>query len=138
MTLQKRFLVLGCLLFLFGLISGLLTIIMENPRMGLSAHMQGITNGVFLISIGAAWQHFTLSPKLSVLTFYLLAYGAVANWLATTLAALWGTGQMTPIHAPNPSASQWQEQIVSLGLITLTAAMIVGSVLLVVGLLRKP
>ena len=136
MNLQKAFLVLGTMLFLAGLLTGLATGLMANPRMGLSAHMQGLTNGMFLLAVGASWRFVSSGPRLSQATFALLAYGTVANWLSTTLAAIWNTGELTPIHGPHPSAAPWQEMIISLGLLSLTLAMILGTVLLLLGYLQ--
>lgn len=136
MSLQKAFLVLGTALFFAGLVTGLLTGVMANPRMGLSAHMQGITNGVFLLAVGAAWRCVSLGPKTARLTFWLLAFGTVVNWTSTTLAAFWNTGDMTPIHGPAPTASAWQEVIVSTGLLSLTLAMLAGTGLLLFGFLK--
>lgn len=139
MTLQKAFLVLGTVLFLAGLLTGLVTGMLANPRMGLSAHMQGLTNGMFLLAVGASWRFVSSGPIVSKATFGLLAYGTVVNWLSTTLAAIWNTGQLTPIHGPQPSAAPWQEMTVSFGLLSLTLAMTLGTILLLVGYLRdKP
>lgn len=135
--LRQRFLILGAVLFLFGLVSGLLTGLMANPRMGLSAHLQGITNGVFLLAVGAAWDRVALSPRLSGVTFWLLASGTILNWAATSLAAFWGTGELTPIISPHPTAAPWQEAVVSTGLIALTLAMLAGSALLLYGFVRR-
>lgn len=136
MSLQKGFLSLGATLFLLGLVSGLVTGMMANPRMGLSAHMQGLTNGMFLIAVGAAWQFVRLGRLAALATFLLLAYGTVANWVSTTLAAVWNTGQLTPIHGAEPNALPWQESIVSAGLLSLTVAMIIGTLLLMIGFVR--
>ena len=138
MSLQKAFLVVGATLFLLGLISGLLTGLMANQRMGLSAHMQGLTNGMFLITVGAAWRYVSLGRFAAPITFGLLAYGTVANWASTTLAAVWNTGQLTPIHGPEPNAPPWQETIVSFGLLSLSVAMIVGTIILIIGFVRGP
>ena len=137
MTIQKRFLVLGAGLFLLGLVSGFLTGLMANPRMGLSAHMQGLTNGMFLIALGAAWSHVALSPRWAGAAFWLIAFGTVANWIATSLAAFWGTGIMTPIISPEPVAANWQEAIVSALLLGLTLAMLAGTVIVLAGFMRK-
>jgi hydroxylaminobenzene mutase len=45
----------GMLLFLFGLVTGLLEQRLTNMRMGLSAHLEGVMNGTFLIALGAIW-----------------------------------------------------------------------------------
>jgi len=45
----------GMLLFLLGLITGLLEQRFANVRMGLSAHLEGVMNGILLLALGAAW-----------------------------------------------------------------------------------
>jgi len=42
----------GILLFLLGLLTGFAVESMKNPRMGLSSHLEGTMNGMFLILIG--------------------------------------------------------------------------------------
>lgn len=133
----KRFLQLGALLFLLGLISGLITGAMANPRMGLSAHLEGVMNGTFLLAVGAIWSQVVLSSRLQKTTFYAFAFGTTVNWMVVQLAALWGTGRMTPIAAPGREAAAWQEAIVSAGLISLTIAMLIGSGLLLFGVVRR-
>lgn len=135
--MQKTVLVLGAILFFLGLVSGLLAGIAANPRMGLSAHMQGITNGIFLIAVGAAWHFVSLSDRFKKLMLGLLVYGTYANWLSTQGAAFWNTGNLTPIHSSSPTASSLQEAIVSFGLVSLTVAMLLGTMLLVWGFLRS-
>lgn len=132
----RRYLQLGAFLFLLGLVSGLITGAMTNPRMGLSAHLEGVMNGTFLLALGAIWRHVSLSARLQKMTFWAFVYGTLVNWLSIQLAALWGTGRMTPLAAPGREALGWQEAIVTFGLISITVAMLLGSTLLLVGLLR--
>jgi hydroxylaminobenzene mutase len=51
----------GILLFSLGLFSGLFIPLMANPRMGLSAHLEGIMNGIFLVILGFLWNKLSLS-----------------------------------------------------------------------------
>lgn len=44
-----RLIFLGVVLFLLGLIVGLIVPMLANPRMGLSSHIEGILNGMFLM-----------------------------------------------------------------------------------------
>lgn len=134
---KDRLLQLGALLFLFGLLSGLVTGLMANPRMGLSAHMQGLTNGTFLLAAGAVWDRVNLGPRTKAVAFFALAFGTSVNWLMTQLAALWGTGKMTPIVGAGHEGADWQEIVVSTGLLALTLAMLAGAGLLLAGLLRR-
>ena len=134
---DRSLITLGAVLFLLGLVSGLLTGLAANPRMGLSAHMQGITNGTFLIAVGAVWNHLRLSRPLRRLTFWSLATGAVLNWLTVQLAAIWGTGRLTPIAGSGFEGAPWQEMIVSAGLLVVTLSMLVAGVMLVAGFARS-
>jgi hydroxylaminobenzene mutase len=133
----RRLILLGAVLFLLGLLSGLVTGLMANPRMGLSAHLQGITNGVFLIALGAIWHRVHLPLRLKAATFWLFAFGTSLNWLMTQLAALWGTSMMTPLIGAGHNGTAAQETVVTAGLLALTVAMITGAVLLIAGLARR-
>jgi hypothetical protein len=62
--MQTLHFALGLILFLLGLITGVAIPAVENPRMGLASHLQGMTNGPFLIVLGLLWPHSTLSFRL--------------------------------------------------------------------------
>ena len=49
----KRLLWHGLLLVLLGLLTGLVIPLLTNPRMGLSAHLEGVMNGVLLAVLAA-------------------------------------------------------------------------------------
>jgi hydroxylaminobenzene mutase len=46
----------GMFLFLIGLVTGLNERRFTNMRMALSAHLEGVMNGIFLIAVGAIWR----------------------------------------------------------------------------------
>lgn len=48
----RRLLQAGILLFLLGLLTGFLVPFTANPRMGLSSHLEGVMNGMFLVGLG--------------------------------------------------------------------------------------
>lgn len=145
MTLQpvtagrgRRLLQLGVLLFLLGLIVGLTVPLLTNPRMGLASHLEGITNGIFLILIGLLWQRLDLSKTGFTALFWLALYGTFANLLATFLAAVWGAGASMPIAGLGHRGSRLQETVIDLLLFSLSAAMVAVCVLLLWGLRRSP
>lgn len=131
-----RLMQLGAIVFLLGLLSGFVTGAMDNPRLGLSAHLQGMTNGTFLLAAGAVWGQVRLPAWLKRIAFWMFAVGTTANWLTVQLAAIWGAGLMMPIAAPGYEAETWQETIVSAGLIGVALTMTIGAVLFAAGLLR--
>jgi hypothetical protein len=74
--LQRRLIWHGVFLFLLGLIGGLFVYSMTNPRMGLTAHVGTVTNGTFLIAVGAAWRALALSPRGARSACWLLVVGS--------------------------------------------------------------
>jgi hydroxylaminobenzene mutase len=124
----------GVFLFLVGLLIGLGVPFFENPRMGLSSHLEALFNGVFLIIVGLLWGRLYLSLRLRSTLFWLLIYGSMANVCATLLAAIWGAGAMMPIAGNGMIGSNPQETIIGFLLVSLSLAMISGTILLLKGL----
>lgn len=125
---------LGILLFLFGLFTGFALPKFTNPRMGLSSHLEGVLNGIFLIALGLLWQRLNLSDTLLLIIFWLAVYGTFANWLATLLAAIWGAGSMMPIAANGYQTSAGRENIVRFLLVTVGLTMASTCILVFIGL----
>ena len=128
---------LGLVLFLLGLLTGLAVPAMKNPRMGLASHLQGMTNGPFLIVLGLLWPRLRLAHGWEVVAVALLVYGTYANWLATQLGALWGAGRkFAPGATGEHRATPAREAVVNVLLLTLAPAMIAGTAILIVGIAR--
>jgi (hydroxyamino)benzene mutase len=133
---KRRLLWHGMLLFLLGLLTGLIEPQFANPRMGLAAHLEGVMNGTFVLALGAAWPEVALSESVKRATCWLVLFGTYANWGVTTLAAFFGTGALSPITAAGRSALPWQESLVTAGFIGVGLAIIAGTVLLLWGFRR--
>lgn len=132
----RRMVMLGAVLLMLGLLTGFVSGMLVNPRMGLVAHLEGLMNGILLIALGAAWGHVKLSKGAETWAFALFFYGSTANWLATLLAAAWGVGGQTmPITAAGHAGAAWQEALVSGLLISLSFAMVGAVALVIRGLL---
>lgn len=127
----------GLFLFLLGLLTGLIAEHVTNARMGLSAHLEGVMNGILLLALSGAWQEIRLSAGYTRAALALVFYGAYANWGVTLLAAVLGTGAMTPIAAAGRSAAPWQEMLVSIGFVSVALSIIGASLLLLIGLRAK-
>jgi hydroxylaminobenzene mutase len=135
MKIQKRRVMWhGVLLFLLGLITGLLEQHFTNVRMGLSAHLEGVMNGILLLALGGAWNEVRLPPPVKVTAYCTALYGTYANWLVTSIAAAFGTAVSSPITSAGHTGQPWQESLVAAGFITVTIAMIATSVLVLWGL----
>jgi hydroxylaminobenzene mutase len=107
---------------------------MENPRMGLASHLEGVLNGIFLVVLGLIWHRVKLSALARRMAFGLAAYGTFANWLATLLAATWGAGTMMPIAGLGHQGTSLQESIISTLLFSLSATMLVVCLMVLWGL----
>lgn len=120
-----RLLQLGMLLFLLGLVTGLVIPALANPRMGLTSHLEGVLNGMFLVGLGLVWPRLRLGSKSAAATFWLALYGTFANWGATLLAAIWGAGRtMMPIAGGTHAGTSVQELTIAGLLGSLSLAMI--------------
>jgi hydroxylaminobenzene mutase len=133
---SRQLALLGAVLVLLGLLTGLGGGLFANPRMGLSSHLAAMMGGAVLLALSACWHRVALSPRLDRTAFWLLIYGNLANWAATLLAAIWDSGgSMMPIAAAGRQGAAWQEGLIGLLLISLSLAMIGGVALVIMGLL---
>ncbi|MEX2327578.1 MAG: hydrogenase [Pseudomonadales bacterium] len=108
---------------------------MENPRMGLTSHLEGVINGTFLLVLGAIWGQLNLGMLASKMLFAVAIYSSYANWLATLLAGLWGAGgSMMPIAGGDHTGSQMQEGLITFALLSLSVGMVIVSALVLWGL----
>lgn len=134
-----RLLQVGMLLFLCALLVGLAVPAFAVPRLGLSAHLLGIMQGLFLMVLGLLWPRLTLPSPMSRLGFWLAVYGCFAAWAANILAAIWGAGNtMLPIAAGQAHGSTLQEGIITVALRTGGASLIAAAVLILWGLRHLP
>jgi len=127
---------LGVLLFLLGLLIGLFIPLMANSRMGLTAHLEGVMNGMFLVILGLIWHRIVINDKWLSYTFWLTLYGSFANFVAVSIAAMTGAGKMMPI-AGGKEGTPIVEGLISFLLISLALAMIFVCVVVLTGLYRN-
>lgn len=129
---------LGVVLFLIGLLTGFTMPLLQNQRMGLSSHLEGIQNGIFLMIFGLIWERIELSEKYLKWSFNLAIYGTYTNWLTTFLAALWGAGsEMMPIAGQSMKGTILQEVMIKFGLVSLSISMIVVCIFIILGLKKQ-
>ncbi|AZT83618.1 hydrogenase [Marinobacter sp. NP-4(2019)] len=131
---ERRLYQFGIILFLLGLLTGFLLPLMENARMGLSSHLEGIMNGVVLIVLGVIWPKLRLSHTAERITFGLAVFGTYTNWLATLAAGFIGAGaSMMPIAGAGFEGSAVQEGLITLALMSLSVAMVLVAIMVLWG-----
>ncbi|GMU94880.1 MAG: hydrogenase [Ignavibacterium album] len=109
---------------------------LANPRMGLTAHLEGVMNGMFLAILGIIWNKLVISDKWLSITFWLTLYGSFANFSAVIIAAITGAGKLMPM-AGGKEGTALIEGLISFLLITLALAMIFICIVVLTGLYRN-
>jgi (hydroxyamino)benzene mutase len=127
----------GMLLFLLGLLTGVVEHSFTNPRMGLAAHLEGVMNGIFLLALGSIWAEVRLSSPVKATAYWCALFGTYANWAVTTLAAICGTGALSPITGAGHRGQPWQETAVTIGFACVGIAIIACAILVLWGLRRN-
>ena len=105
------------------------------PRLALSAHLVGLLQGILLLVAGLLWPRLRLGPALSTAATWLLIYQGIAAPTANALAAAWAAGSsVVPMAAGGAHGSAVQEALVTIGLRSAGAALVVALVLVLWGL----
>lgn len=131
--MNRRQIQLGFVLILLALVGAFGMPFFINPRLGLAAHIVGITGGLVLIAIGALAASFTLAPRSAAVMMWAWVYAAYANWVASILGAMTGASRLTPIAGAGTVGSSLAETVVSFLLQSLALAALVGTTLAVWG-----
>lgn len=124
---------LGFILIFLALVTGFGIPFLKNVRLGLAAHVVGITGGLVLVAIGALAHSFALQVRTAVVMMSSWVYAAYANWLACLLGAITGSSRMTPIAGRGTTGDVLSEAVVSFLLLSLSLAAVVGTSLAVWG-----
>ena len=124
----------GALLFVLGLVNGALVSGFANSRMGLSAHLAGVQNGMVLLIFGLVWQRLDLSARAGRIAELSSIFSMYAIWAALLLAAIFGTSRVTPIAGAGFEGAAWQEGLVAVLLYSGSAGILLGAGLVFQGL----
>lgn len=134
--MQTALFTLGLVLFLLGLLTGLAVPALKNARMGLSSHLEGCSTACSWCCSVCCGHTCTCPTRGGIAAVALVTYAGYANWLTVLLAAAWGAGRrFAPIAAGDHQASAAKEGFVSFGLASLSVAIVVGVVIVIVGVL---
>lgn len=124
---------LGFVLILLALLTGFGMPLYVNPRLGLAAHVVGITGGLVLIALGALAGSFALGTRATVVMMWSWVYAAYANWVASVLGAITGASRLTPIAGAATTGTSMAEAVVGFLLQSLAVAALIGTSLAVWG-----
>src|SRR5262249_46097816 len=116
----------GMTLFLAGLVTGLVVTSVVNPRAGVSAHLEGVMKGTFLVAVAGAWKHIRFGERAARLVYLLLVFGTWANWATTTATGILGTSKATPIAGAGHTGTPLAENVV-IGMFGLVALAMIAA-----------
>ena len=133
---KRRLIWHGMFLFLLGLLTGFIEPQFKNLRMALTAHLEGVMNGTFVVALGAVWSELRFSARQNVAAYWTALYGTYGNWAATTLAAVFGTAALSPITSAGQHGQPWQENAVTAAFMSVGVAIIACAVLVLWGVRR--
>ena len=136
-TSARQLMWYGMFLFLLGLLTGLMELRFTNMRMGVSAHLEGVMNGTFLVALGAIWNEVKLPPATKATAYWTALFGTYVNWFTTTLGAAFGTAANNPISSAGHHGQPWQESLAGAGFLSVAIAIIVASLVVLWGLRAK-
>ena len=104
--------------------------------MGLSSHIEGVLNGMFLVLLGLIWNKVALSPRWLKATYWLAVYGTFANFGGILVAAVFNAGAMLGVAAQGQKGPAAAEAVVTFSLLSLTVAMLIVCLAVMTGLRR--
>jgi len=125
---------LGVLLFVFGLLQGVLIPFAKNSRMALSGHLTAVQCGLALVVFGLIWSWVKLSPFLLYVASYGSAAGYFLIWLGITIASLTGASKTLPIAGEGYVGTDISETVVKILEICGVVLSLISGVLLLKGL----
>ena len=132
--IPRRLLTYGAALFLLGLLNGWAIPLVENPRMGLSAHLTAVQSALVLWALGLLWERLRLSAWAEALASWSAVVGAYVLWLGLLLAAVWGASRSLPIAGDGFAASPTEEGVVTALVVGGSAAITVAAAFVLFGL----
>lgn len=127
----------GVLLFFFGLLNGMAIPSFVNPRLGLSAHLSALQHGLVLIVFGLIWNRLQLSDRGRTWCYRLSIYSMYGIWIGLVLGAAWGTISGTPMAGAGFGTTPEKEAIVNFLLNTGAGAIVIATVQILYGLVKK-
>ena len=128
--------VVGGMLFLAGLLQGLVVDHFPNPRMALSAHLDAVQSGMAVMIAAAFWSSLRLTRAIERLAWWTLAIGMVGLWLGITLAAMTGASEALPMAGSGCAARPAMEAAVTAIVAGSSLGLLLGWALFLWGLVR--
>ncbi|KAG1694661.1 Hydroxylaminobenzene mutase HabA [Nymphon striatum] len=124
----------GAILFVLGLLQGVVIPIFKNSRMALSAHLTALQSAMALMIFGIIWKLIALDADWLVLMKWCLIISIYLIWAGITLAACNGASKVLPIAGSGFSASRTAELTVTILEVIGGVLILFACILIVVGL----
>ena len=117
-TLARRLWQAGLALFVFGLAFGFVIKALPNPRLALSAHLNAVQSGTFLVALGLLWPRLAVWPRFAAA---LCTAIRISFW---TLEAGMVLAAFSPANGPpDPSVKTAAQALIGLGAVVMMISM---------------
>lgn len=103
----------GALLFLIGLVQGVVIPKFTNSRMALSAHLSAVQSGMALMIFGIIWGLLSLPMSWHTPVKLALILSMYLIWLGITVSAMTGASKALPIAGEGYTGSKVSENLVT-------------------------
>lgn len=123
-------------LFLLALIAGLLVPGFPVPRLGVSVHLLGLMQGLFLTVLGLMWPRLQLTHAWSRAGGWLAVYGCLSAWVSNVLAAIWGGSALLPLASGPARSTGLHDGIITIGLRSGAVSLVAATIVVLRGLWR--
>jgi len=133
---QRTLVLAGAILFLLGLLEGVVLQSFHNPRMALSAHLTAVQSAMSMMLAGLLWTATHLPEKVLAMGKWGIVIGMFALWIGLTGAAMTGASSVLPIAGAGHQAGPIAEIVVAVAVFTGSFILTVGWSIFVCGLLR--
>lgn len=135
--MNERLVRSGILLAVLAVLSGFAPMVVKNPRMGVAAHVGGLTNALLLLALGAVWSMVKLPSKRGDLATRLLVWGAYGNWAVTLLASITGASEFAPLAGAGYGTDPVVEKATLLFIVIAALASLAGVGMVLSGVAKK-
>ena len=135
-SLAKRLIFWGAVLFLLGMLQGLLIPFFTVPRMAVSAHLSALQSGMAIMIFGVIWRFINLGDTwLKICCSFHILSGYIV-WIAINLSAALGASKGLPIAGAGFSSTPLNETLIVVMLTVGAGTGIFAMILVVLGLYK--
>jgi hydroxylaminobenzene mutase len=134
----QRMMFHGIVVFMFGLLTGffLYSGAMVNPQIGVITHLEGVLNGLFLVTLGVIWQRMSLTDRQQWRLMVLALACVYINYFQALWGAVMGRSRATTLFPADRVPFPLEKTVLDVVLLSMSVGFIVVCLMTLWGLHR--